>query len=404
LECHPQIRRSNVFVATASRPLATTITGSLPRPSWYVQNLGDRPFLTAFNGDAAFREQYVDAAAAMISDQTRAGLDIVTDGEMRFDADIGGRSWFGYLFDRMGGLEPNVANNAPALGTPRPSFRARAAQPGDILAEFVQTLRPPQVVGPVQAGSLQYAAVWKVAQKLTDRPVKFGSCCGQMIERQAKNRFYKDRQEAIFGFSEALNEEYHRLADAGCQVIQIEEPCLHGSVGVNQEIPLDVYIEAFNREVKGLRAKTEVWCHTCWGNPFAQRLSNRPSYEPSAHMLARLDVDVITIEAAENGGADIASIAKHLGKDKKLCIGVLSHRSLQVELPDEIAALIRQALKHVEPERLLLSSDCGFGRQGMSRTHAYYKMIAMVRGANIVKRELGLPETDIPAGREQFAL
>ena len=93
-----------MFLATASRPLATTITGSLPRPGWYDQNLGTRPFLSAFNGDAAFREQYIDAIAASISDQTRAGLDIVTDGEMRFDADIGGRSWFGYLFDRMGGL------------------------------------------------------------------------------------------------------------------------------------------------------------------------------------------------------------------------------------------------------------------------------------------------------------
>ncbi len=393
-----------MFRATASRPLVTTITGSIPRPGWYVQNLGTRPFLTAFQGDAAFREQYLDAAAALISDQTRAGLDIVTDGEMRFDADIGGRSWFGYLFDRMDGLEPAIGNDARAIGTPRPSFRARAAQAGDILAEFIETLRPPQVVGPVQSGNLQYAAVWKVAQKLTDKPVKFGSCCGQMIERQSKNRFYKDRKDAIFAFSDALNAEYHRLADAGCQVIQIEEPCLHGSGGVEQEIPFDVYVEAFNREVKGLRAKTEVWCHTCWGNPFAQRLSNRPSYEPTAHLLARLDVDVVTIEAADNGGADITSVAKHLGKDKKLCIGVLSHRSLQVERPEEIAALIRKALEHIEPERLVLSSDCGFGRQGMSRTHAYYKMIAMVRGANIVKRELGLPEADIPAGKEQFAL
>jgi 5-methyltetrahydropteroyltriglutamate--homocysteine methyltransferase len=239
---------------------------------------------------------------------------------------------------------------------------------------------------------------------MTERPVKFGSCCGQMIERQSRNQFYKDRQEAVFAFSDALNKEYHRLADAGCQVIQIEEPCLHGSGGAQQEIPYEVFIEAFNREASGLRAKTEVWCHTCWGNPFAQRLANRPSYAPTAHLLAQLDVDVITIEAAENAGADIASVAGKLGKDKKLCIGVLSHRALQVELPDEIAGLIRKALEHVEPERLLLSSDCGFGRQGMSRTHAYYKMIAMVRGANIVKRELGLPETHIPAGEPKFAL
>ncbi|HVG51382.1 MAG TPA: cobalamin-independent methionine synthase II family protein [Xanthobacteraceae bacterium] len=393
-----------MFVATASRPLATTITGSLPRPAWYAQNLGARPFLAAYNGDAMFREQYVDAIAASISDQSRAGLDIVSDGEMRFDADIGGRSWFGYLFDRMEGLEANVGAPSRELGTPRAGFRARASQPGDILAEFVQTLRPPQVVAPVHAGNLQYDAVWKVAQKMTDKPVKFGSCCGQMIERQSRNVYYKDRRDAVFAFSDALNQEYHRLADAGCQVIQVEEPCLHGSQGAQQDVPFEVYVEAFNREVKGLRAKTEVWCHTCWGNPFAQRLSNRPSYAPTAHWLAQLDVDVITIEAADNGGADIEAVAKVLGKDKKLCIGVLSHRELQVELPEDIAALIRKGLEHVEPDRLLLSSDCGFGRQGMSRTHAYYKMIAMVRGANIVKRELSLPETEFPAGEAKYAL
>ena len=78
---------------------------------------------------------------------------------------------------------------------------------------------------------------------------------------------------------------------------------------------------------------------------------------------------------------------------------MLSHRDLQIETPQEVAELVRAALKHIEPERLLLSSDCGFGRQGMSRTHAFYKMIAMTRGADIVRRELGLPETNIPALR-----
>jgi 5-methyltetrahydropteroyltriglutamate--homocysteine methyltransferase len=186
-----------------------------------------------------------------------------------------------------------------------------------------------------------------------------------MIERQAHNEFYANREEALFALSDALNEEYHRLADAGCAVIQVEEPCLHGTGGVPRDIPFDRYVEAFNREVRGLRGKTEVWCHTCWGNPFAQRLSNT-SYAPTAHLLGALDVDVLTIEAAENDGAEIAAVAPHLGKDKKLCIGVLSHRNLQVEQPVDIAALIRKALEHVEPERLVLSSDCGFGRQGMS--------------------------------------
>jgi 5-methyltetrahydropteroyltriglutamate--homocysteine methyltransferase len=385
-----------MYVATKAKPLATTITGSLPRPHWFTGNLDGRPFLDAFNGDAVYREQYSDAVAALISDQMRAGLDIVTDGEMRFDQDIGGRSWFGYAFDRMDGLA-RPERSSRGTGSRHRGFAQRAGTSGDILSEFVSTLQPPKVVGAIGAGALQYDAVWKVAQRLSARPVKMGSCCGQMLDRQSIGGFYKDRRDQVLAFSRALNEEYHRLADAGCAVIQIEEPCLHNTGGVEGEVPFAVYIEAFNAEVAGLRAKTEVWCHTCWGNPFAQRLAQQPSYKPTLSHLAQLDVDVVTVEATENNGAEIADVAAALSADTKISIGVLNHRSLQIEMPDDIAALIRKALKSMPPERLLLSSDCGFGRQGMSRTHAFYKMIAMVRGANIVRRELGLPEAEIPA-------
>ena len=390
-----------MYVATKAKPLATTITGSLPRPHWFTENLDGRAFLTAFNGDAIYREQYGDAVAALISDQTRAGLDIVTDGEMRFDQDIGGRSWFGYAFDRMEGLS-RPERSSRATGSRHRGFAQRAGTAGDILSEFVSTLRPPQVTGPIGAGALQYDAVWKVAQRLSAKPVKMGSCCGQMLDRQSIGGFYKDRRDQVLAFSNALNEEYHRLADAGCAVIQIEEPCLHNTGGVEGEVPFAVHIEAFNAEVAGLRDKTEVWCHTCWGNPFAQRLAQQPSYKPTLTHLAQLDADVVTVEATENNGAEIADVAAAIDSKTKICIGVLNHRSLQIELPDDVAALIRKALKSMPPERLLLSSDCGFGRQGMSRTHAFYKMVAMVRGANIVRRELGLAEAEIPASDGRF--
>jgi 5-methyltetrahydropteroyltriglutamate--homocysteine methyltransferase len=389
-----------MYKATEGKPLATTITGSLPRPAWFVENLRGRPFLSAFHGDAAYREQYGDAVATLIADQVRAGLDIVSDGEMRFDMDVGGRSWFGYPFDRMTGLA------APERGArrERKGFAGRSREPADILSEFIDTMLAPHVVGPLGAGTLQYDAVWKVAQRLTGKPVKLGSCSGQMLDRQAVNRFYKDRRESVMAFSAALNAEYHRLADAGCAVIQLEEPCLHNAAATEPEAPLELYVEAFNREVSGLRQKTEVWCHTCWGNPYAQRLHGHPSYRPALEYFERLDADVVTFETAENGGAELAEIAAAIGKHQKLCIGVISHRTLQVELPDEVAALIRKALKHIEPGRLVLSSDCGFGRQGMSRTHAFYKMAAMVRGANIVRRELGLPEAPVPASDTRYGL
>ena len=389
-----------MYRATANKPLATTITGSLPRPQWFVENLHGRAFLDAFHGDAVYREQYADAVATLIVDQIRAGLDIVSDGEMRFDQDIGGRSWFGYAFDRLSGVEPQKQTGDPRQ---RQMFGGRARNPADIISEFVDTMRPPQITGPIGADRLQYAALWRVAQRLTDKPVKLGSCCGQMLDLQMQNRFYKDRRESVMAISEALNAEYHRLADAGCPVIQIEEPLMRGNAGDPSLTP-EFYVEALNREVRGLRAKTEVWCHTCWGNPFAQRLHGRPSYKPALKYFAPLDVDVVTVEATETAGAELGEIAASLAPHQKLCVGVISHRSLQVELPDEVAALVRTALKHITPERLVLSSDCGFGRQGVSRTHAFYKMAAMVAGANIVRRELGLPEAPLPAADARFAL
>ena len=75
-------------------------------------------------------------------------------------------------------------------------------------------------------------------------------------------------------------------------------------------------------------------------------------------------------------------------------IGVIDHHTLQIERPDDVAALIREALKHIPPERLIISSDCGMGREGMGRRHAGYKMVSMVLGTNIVRKELGLPEAE----------
>jgi 5-methyltetrahydropteroyltriglutamate--homocysteine methyltransferase len=117
-----------------------------------------------------------------------------------------------------------------------------------------------------------------------------------------------------------------------------------------------------------------------------------------------LDVDVITVEGAFNNGMDLEHFGTMIGKDKKIALGVISHRTLQVERPDDIAALIRRALKHIAPERLILTSDCGFGRQSMSRMHATYKMIALVRGANIVRQELGLPVAYIPGADARLSM
>src|SRR5262249_58580921 len=176
--------------------------------------------------------------------------------------------------------------------------------------------------------------------------------------------------------SGAMNEELIDLADAGCQVIQVEEPAIHGMVGLDdKEVTGDFLVEAFNREVRGLRGKAEVWCHSCWGNPAAQRTeTTRRFYNHALPYFDELDVDVVTFEAADNGGDEIESFAKGLGADKKIAIGVVSHRTLQVERPEAVASLIRPALQFLPPERLIVSTHFRFRRHGMSPLHAFYKM------------------------------
>jgi len=387
-----------MLTVSKDRPLLTTITGSLPRPHWFVANLQGRPFSLAMT-DIAFREQYTDAVSAYLSDQVRAGIDLLTDGDARCDCDVGGRSWFAYVTERLHGLEGHHVGRGRTA-----SSRDKVA--GDIMFEVLETRVLPNVRGHVRRGPLEYARVWKVAQRLTRKPVKFGAISGQMVATGVNDEHYKNRRDLVMALSVAMNEELIDLADAGCQVIQVEEPAIHGMVGVDdKEVTGDFLAEAFNREVRGLRGKTEVWCHTCWGNPAAQRTeTTRRFYRHALPYFDQLDVDVVTFEAADNGGDEIESFAKGIGADKKVAIGVISHRTLQVERPEEVANLIRRALRFLPAERLIVSTDCGFGRQGMSRLHAFYKMVALVRGTNIVRRELGLPEADILAADPKGAL
>jgi 5-methyltetrahydropteroyltriglutamate--homocysteine methyltransferase len=385
--------------ATKNIMLPTTITGSLPRPSWYTQNLGSRSFLDAMVNNQ-FREQYVDAVAIYLHEQEMAGLDIVTDGDAHFDSDVGGQSWTNYPPRHMGGFDkdpqPTPAGKG-GLGFP----------PGHILHDYLESRVMPGIVGPITRGELQYAAMFKVAQRMTKKPVKFGTIGPELVAFAVQDRHYKSLKDRIFAITDALNAELHDLADAGCQVIQFEEPQIHLLAVrniVDDVINPAFSVEVFNRTVKGLRAKTEVWCHTCWGNPSQQRMfKDVQTYKNALEMLNKVDADVITFESASAGGMDLEAFGKII-TDKKICIGVIDHHSLQVERPEEIAEHIRRALKHIPAERLVLSSDCGMGREGMSRRHAYYKIVSLVLGTNMVRKELGLPQAECLAADSRYSL
>jgi 5-methyltetrahydropteroyltriglutamate--homocysteine methyltransferase len=386
--------------ATKDIILPTTITGSLPRPSWYTENLGENTFMEAMV-NSPFREQYVDAVSVYLREQECAGLDIVTDGDAHFDQDVGGQSWTSYPPRHMSGFE---------RGNPRPTPAGKGGlwfPPGHILHDYLEARVMPGIIGPVGRGDLQYTAMWKTAQRLTKKPVKFGTIAPELVAFAVADKHYKDVRERIYAISTALNEELNELADAGCEVIQIEEPQIHllavrkiVDAVINPQLSVDV----FNHTVKGLRGKTEIWCHSCWGNPSQQRMfASVQTYKPALELFNKVDADVITFESCSSGGMDLEAIGKTI-VDKKIAIGVIDHHTLQVERPEEVADHIRHALKHIPPERLVISSDCGMGREGMSRRHAYYKMVALVQGTNIVRRELGVPEAECLAADERYSL
>jgi 5-methyltetrahydropteroyltriglutamate--homocysteine methyltransferase len=378
--------------ATRDLVLPTTITGSYPRPHWFTEELRGRGFKDAL-GDSRFREQYLDAVACLVREQEMAGLDFVTDGDSRFDLTVGGKSWFYYVIERLGGIT-GAQDRSTGGGW-------KSLRPGHILYEVMEAYQPAVVGAKLAGGALQYAALFKTAQRLANRPVKFGAITAQSLAKMLVVRHYGSDRDVILALADIFNAELKEVAAAGCRVIQVEEPQHHiaGALGASDK-DLEFYTESVNREIAGVN--TEIWLHTCWGNPNQQPLHwERPSYERSLPYLLATNADVLTLECASTGGRDLPLLGRHR-TDKKIAIGVVNHSTAAVEPPEVVASLIRKALEYVPPERLILSTDCGFGREGLARRIAFYKSVAINLGANIVRRELKLPEVEIPAADPRF--
>jgi len=384
-----------MFTTTQDLVLPTTVTGSWPRPRWFDQSLWGRP-LDSCLLDTRYRECFQDAMTVVVGDEERAGLDIVTHGDLHCDDDMAGRSWHHYPLQRWKGFEGDYLQSnetrSPWLRYP----------PGTLLNEIYTGWRWPRVVGKIEHRPLDYAKIWRIAQARASRPVKFGTCCTQVMGLflDLYTDHYKDHRQVIWDMAEAMNKELRALRDAGCRCIQIEEPTLHfwaNTYGPDSD-EVKFMVEAFNREVEGLD-DVELWIHTCWGNPNMQRVIDNDSYAASFELyLHALKGDVWTVEMTDRDFRDIELFGALKGRlPKKVCVGVVSHRTLQVDRPEDVAARIRRALEHVAPEQLILSSDCGFGRQGCNRDIAFFKTSAIAQGANLVRRELGIPVTRVPA-------
>jgi 5-methyltetrahydropteroyltriglutamate--homocysteine methyltransferase len=339
--------------------LPTTVVGSYPQPDWLV----DRAMLsksvprTRMHDMWRVGEEYLeqaqdDATIVAIRDMERAGIDIVTDGEIRRES---------YSNRFATALEGVDADN-PAIIVMRSGQQTPVPR---VVAKIRRTR-------PVELRDMQFL------RKNTDRPAKITLPGPFTMSQQAKNEFYADDEELAMAFAEAVNAEALDLEKAGADVIQLDEPWVRN----NPELARRYAVKAINRALRGITVPTVV--HLCFGYAAVVPGSTKPTGYSFLTELADTSADQISIEAAQPK-LDLGVLKDLSGK--KIMLGVLDLGDPSIESVDTIADRIRNGLKYVAAERLLPAPDCGM--KYMPRETAFGKLKAMVEAAQRVRAELG---------------
>jgi|SRR5450756_913659 len=331
--------------------LPTTVVGSYSVPEWlerlkteYYQRRISRSHLSEIH-DVAIK--------AAIKDQEQAGIDIVSDGELRRDNDID------YFLARVPGVQ--IARRGTSDYYDYYQAEVAAELPDDDKA------------------TLGLAADYEFTRQLTDGPVKFSFTGPFSLSRRLSGTGYADPADLVRALARRLNREAYALAAAGAEFLQIDEPFL---AGYPEQAALAV--EAVNIVTAGVPV---TWAlHVCYGNRFA-----RPSWEGHYDFLfpAALSarVDQLVLEFARKGLEDLRLLREYAWPSS-LGLGVIDVKSSTVETPDLVAARIRRALEYIEPARLMINPDCGL--RHLAPEVARRKLRAMVSGAALVRSELGL--------------
>ncbi|HZR98577.1 MAG TPA: methionine synthase [Chloroflexota bacterium] len=335
--------------------LPTTVVGAHGRPSWL--HTAKAEIARGAYGPIDAQEALDDAVEIAILDQTRAGIDIITDGEMRRE---------GFLATFAGRIT-NLRNVGPLR---------KVGEVGLDMEPVLETTGRVEV--PLGMGIVEEFAY---LQAHTTKPIKV-TCPGPyaLTAYIRPVEGYRSRRELAEAFVPAINAELRRLVAAGATFIQVDEPAISG-VDVAPTPPADM-VALFNQAVEGVQAKLAL--HICFGTyrkmPYAPR-----TYRPYLPVLRDARADHLVLEFANRLMAEI-ELWRELGGDRELGAGVIDVRNWYVETPEEVAALIRTALQHVPAEKLYLNPDCGLRRQ--ARWVGYKKLQALAAGAAIVRREL----------------
>jgi 5-methyltetrahydropteroyltriglutamate--homocysteine methyltransferase len=338
--------------------LETTIAGSLPKPAWLAKPLSLwAPWQLA---DDRLAEGKRDATLAALKEQEAAGIDIVTDGEQS-------RQHFVHGF--LAQIDGVDFAHKKRIGIRADRYEVDC----------------PSVTGPIRRRASVHGEEARFARAHTARKLKFTLPGPMTIVDTLADEYYRDRVKLAFAFAEALNQEARELEAAGIDVIQFDEPAFN----VYMDHVRDWGIEALHRAAQGLSCKTAV--HICYGYGIKANTdwkltlgSEWRQYELTFPHLAKSRIDQISLECAHSR-VPISLIGLLEGKD--VLAGAIDVASELVETPDEVAATIRAALKHVKAERLFPCTNCGM--VPLSRDVAYGKLRALAAGAALVRRELG---------------
>ena len=337
--------------------LPTTLVGSYAQPDWLIDRtkLGMRapPRVRAkdlWRVDPEWLEQAQDDATILaIRDQERAGLDIVTDGEMRRES---------YSNRFATALEGVDAEN-PAI------VPSRTGKPDMV----------PRVIGPISRKHPVLVRDVAFLRANTDRKIKITVPGPFTMSIQAKDFHYKDEAAVAMAYAEAVNDEIRDLFAAGADIVQIDEPYMQARPDQARAFA----VEAINRALAGVGGTTAI--HLCFG--YAALVKNKPEGYSFLAELEKCAVDQISIETAQP--ALDPAVLEGL-PTKTIIVGVIDLGAEDVETADVVAARIRRVLPHVPPERMIVAPDCGM--KYLSRSSAFGKLCAMTAGANMVRAEL----------------
>ncbi len=358
--------------------LPTTMVGSYPRPRWFTQQLDGRDIREAFKL-VHHEEAFEDAVRTVIKDQERAGLDVLSDGQMWFDDyGMGIGSFLWYWLERIEGF-----------GKEKLPHPARSKAKGhDVFS--LDEAGGVAVRGPLKRGPIRLAELFSRAQSNTTRPIK--ACVGAgPIQLSTLAHFeggpIKDRYMLADALAEIFREEIADLVEAGCRHVQLEDlgawiPNLSG------ERDFAWVKGVIDRTLAGIPASVQTSWHFCLGNAWGNRMHGLTQGGYGRVLGHYLDVNVgaFVLDFACREMEDVA-VLRELPKDKGVHAGVIDIRSLEVEAPEQVAARIRKVIAIVPPERVTLTTDCGMKQ--LPRACATGKLRALVEGAAIVRKELG---------------